>query len=55
MLFTADDLQGFYSSLGWSKLEPTRIRVHDRTPDDLVMILGDSTTLPEVVSLEQQW
>jgi predicted N-acetyltransferase YhbS len=55
MLFTADDLESFYSSLGWSKLEPTRIRVHGRTPDNLVMTLGASTTLPEVVRLEQQW
>jgi len=55
MLFTAVDLESFYASLGWSRLDGTRILVADRTPDDVIMVLGDSTMLPDVVRLNRQW
>jgi len=55
MLFTAVDLESFYASLGWTTLEATRIHVAGRTPEDVVMILGDSTMLPDVVRLKRQW
>ena len=55
MLFTAVDLESFYASLGWSRLDAARILIADRTPDDVVMVLGDSTMLPDVVRLRRQW
>ena len=55
MLFTAVDLESFYASLGWSRLDAARILIADRTPYDVVMVLGDSTMLPDVVRLQRQW
>lgn len=55
MLFTASDTERFYARLGWATLDPGRIVVGGRAPDDVVMILGNGSVLPDVLRLDWSW
>ena len=55
MLFTASDTERFYARLGWTTLEPGRVVVGGRPPDDVVMILGDGSALPDLLALDWSW
>jgi hypothetical protein len=55
MLFTEPDTQRFYRRLGWSTLEPERVVVGGKPPDDVVMILGHASALPDVLALDWSW
>jgi GNAT superfamily N-acetyltransferase len=55
LLFTDQDLETFYSRLGWHSVNVGRILVQGREPEDLVMSLGDEAGLPNIVRLDWQW
>jgi predicted N-acetyltransferase YhbS len=54
MLFCGRPLQPFYARLGWQPLEPGRVLVEGREPDDVVMTLGEPR-LPDVLRLDWSW
>jgi GNAT superfamily N-acetyltransferase len=55
LLFTDQDLETFYSRLGWRSVNVGRILVQSREPEDLVMLFGDEAGLPNIVQLDWQW
>ena len=46
LLFTDQDLETFYSRLGWRSVNVGRILVQSREPEDLVMWFGDGPGYP---------
>ena len=55
ILFTSTDLVDFYAPLGWREANPGQVLVRDRVPHDVVMLFGDTSSLPHVVRLDSQW
>jgi hypothetical protein len=55
LLFTDQDLETFYSRLGWRSVNVGRILVQGREPEDLVMSFDDEAGLPDIVRLDWQW
>jgi predicted N-acetyltransferase YhbS len=55
MLFCDPDTAPFYGRFGWATLETGRVTVGGSPPEDLVMILGDGSALPDVLALDWSW
>jgi GNAT superfamily N-acetyltransferase len=55
MLFCGPEIERFYARLGWTTLEPGRVVVAGPQLADFVMILGDASRLPGVISLDWSW
>jgi len=57
MLFCDMETEPFYDALGWQALEHGRVVVKDDggEPEDLVMVLGEPTRLPEVLRVDRSW
>jgi GNAT superfamily N-acetyltransferase len=55
LLFTDHEHELFYQRLGWRMVDASSVLVRGQHPDDLVMSLGDTSVLPNVLRHELQW
>lgn len=57
MLFCAPEAVTFYERFGWSELPAGRVHVGppDEPEDDLIMTVGDTTALPDILRLAWSW
>jgi hypothetical protein len=55
VLFCDESNVPFYSRLGWSRLEPGRVRVGGAIPGDVVMAIGHADIVPRPLRLDWSW
>ena len=57
MLFCDREMEPFYGGLGWRALDQARVIVEEDAweGEDLIMVLGDPSVLPDVLRLEWSW
>ena len=57
MLFCDQEMEPFYGGLGWRALDQARVIVEEDAweGEDLIMVLGDPSVLPDVLRLEWSW